>query len=64
MKRIINLIEARMNIKEIKKAKKLTDRDIAKAFGYKTTAAYSYSSAKKRIEKGIEFVYNLKNQTK
>lgn len=53
-----------MTIKEIKKAEKLTDRDIAKAFGYKTTAAYSYSSAKKRIEKGIEFVYNLKNQTK
>jgi hypothetical protein len=53
-----------LNIKEIKKSESLTDRDIAKAFGYKTTAAYSYSSAKKRIEKGIEFVYNLKKELK
>jgi hypothetical protein len=59
-----SILKEKMTIKEIKKAEKLTDRDIAKAFGYKTTAAYSYSSAKKRIEKGIEFVYNLKNQTK
>jgi hypothetical protein len=49
-----------MTIKEIKKVNSLSDADIARAFGYKSTMAYSNSSAKKRIEKGIEFIYNLK----
>ena len=52
-----------MTIKEIKKAHHLSDKHIAEAFGYKSTIAYQSSSAKKRIDKGIEYIYNLK-QTK
>ena len=48
-----------MTIKEIKKVNSLSDADIAQAFGYKSTMAYSNSSAKKRIDKGIEYFYNL-----
>jgi hypothetical protein len=49
-----------MTIKEIKKVNSLSDADIARAFSYKSTMAYSNSSAKKRIDKGIEYIYNLK----
>jgi hypothetical protein len=48
-----------MNIKEIKKANGVSDANIAKAFGYKSAAAYSNSSAKKRIEKGLEWFYEI-----
>jgi hypothetical protein len=52
-----------MTIKEIKKAHQLSDKHIAEAFGYKSTIAYQSSSAKQRIDKGIEYIYNL-NQNK
>jgi len=48
-----------MTIKEIKKAYGLSDADIAEAFGYKSTMAYSNSSAKKRIESGLEWLYQI-----
>jgi len=48
-----------MTIKQIKRAHGLKDEDIARAFGYASTIAYQSSSAKKRIDKGIEFIYNL-----
>ncbi|MCW0518313.1 MULTISPECIES: hypothetical protein [Weeksellaceae] len=47
------------NIKQIKKELGLKDADISEIFGYKTPAAYSTSSAKPRIEKGIEAIYRL-----
>lgn len=46
-------------IKQIKKELGIGNRDIADAFGYKNRAAYDMSSAKPRIEKGIEFMYDL-----
>lgn len=55
----IQEIIIKMTIKEIKKDNSLSDADIAQAFGYKSAMAYSNSSAKKRIEKGIEYIYNL-----
>jgi hypothetical protein len=48
-----------MTIKEIKKKNGLSDADIAHAFGYKNAAAYSNSSAKKRLEKGLEWFYKI-----
>jgi hypothetical protein len=51
-----------MNIKQIKRAHGLKDKDLARAFGYASTIAYQSSSAKLRIDKGIEFIYNLTKQ--
>ena len=51
-----------MTIKQIKKHHHLSDKHIAEAFGYKSTIAYQSSSAKKRIDKGIEYIYNLNEQ--
>ena len=48
-----------MTIKEIKKAYGLTNADIAKAFDYKSTASYAGSSARPRIDAGIEWVVEL-----
>jgi uncharacterized protein (DUF427 family) len=48
-----------MKFKEIKKLNGLNDSDIAQAFGYKNAASYSNSSAKKRIEKGLEWFYEM-----
>jgi uncharacterized protein (DUF427 family) len=48
-----------MTIKEIKKLNSLNDSDIAEAFGYKNAASYSNSSAKRRIEKGLEWFYEM-----
>lgn len=45
-------------IKQIKKELGIGNRDIADAFGYKNRAAYDMSSAKPRIEKGIEWLYD------
>jgi len=42
-----------LNIKKLKKELRITDKDIAEFFQYKNTPAYSYSSAKPRIEAGI-----------
>lgn len=47
-----------MTFKEIKRKLKLTNSDIAKMFGYKNMIAFTTSSAKKRIEKGLENFYN------
>jgi len=46
-------------IKQIKKELGIGNRDIADAFGYKNRAAYDMSSAKPRIEGGIEWLYSL-----
>ena len=51
-----------MSIKEIKKKHNLTDNDLAEMFGYKNKLAYANSSAKERIEKGIERFYELTTQ--
>ncbi|MEC7753813.1 MAG: hypothetical protein VYB44_07270 [Bacteroidota bacterium] len=48
-----------MNIKEIKKKHKLTDANLADIFGYKNAVSYTTSSAKKRIERGIEQLYGI-----
>lgn len=44
-------------IKEIKEHLGLRNIDIAKMFGYKTPAAYNKSSARKRLEQGLELFY-------
>ena len=46
-----------MNIKQIKQKHGLSNKDIAEFFGYKHQYAYNSSSAKKRIEKGLEAFY-------
>jgi hypothetical protein len=51
-----------MNLKEIKKSLSITDADIAENFGYKNQMSYANSSAKKRIESGIEWMYKLTNK--
>lgn len=45
------------NYKEIKKALQITDAEVAEAFGYKSKVAFANSSAKKRIEAGLEWMY-------
>jgi hypothetical protein len=53
------------SIKQIKKELGIGNRDIADAFGYKNRAAYDMSSAKPRIEGGIEWFYSLvKSETR
>jgi hypothetical protein len=47
-----------MNYQEIKRKHNLTDAQIAEMFGYKNPQSFSHSSAKKRIEKGIEAFYD------
>lgn len=46
--------------KEIKKINNLTDSKIAEAFGYKNVQSFKNSSKKEILQKGIEFIYNLK----
>lgn len=46
-----------MTIKQLKRKYGLSDSNIAEAFGYASTASYSNSSAKPRIEKGIVNIY-------
>lgn len=46
------------SIKEIKKELGIGNRDIADAFGYKNAGSYSRSTAKPRIEAGIEWLYS------
>ena len=48
-----------MKYKEIKKELRIIDADIAEMFGYKNKLSYANSTAKKRIEKGLEQFYNL-----
>jgi hypothetical protein len=43
--------------REILKALKLKDRDIAAAFGYKDLNAFTSSTAARRIKAGVEFVF-------
>lgn len=47
-----------MTYYEIKRKHNLTDAEIAEMFGYKNVSSFSTSSAKKRIERGIENFYN------
>lgn len=51
-------------IKEIKKHLGIGNRDIARAFGYKDANNFNNSTAKHRIEKGIEYIYELTEQSK
>jgi hypothetical protein len=46
-------------IKKIKKELGIGNRDIADAFGYKNREAYSMSTAKPRIERGIEWLHSV-----
>lgn len=46
-----------MTIREVKQILKITNKDIAKFFGYKSRNSYQASSAKKKIEKGIVEIY-------
>lgn len=46
-------------IKEIKKHLGIGNRDIARAFGYKDANNFNNSTAKSRIEKGIEYIYEM-----
>lgn len=48
-----------MTIKQLKQKYSLSDSDIAKAFEYASTASYSNSSAKRRIETGIVNMYAI-----
>jgi len=47
-------------IKEIKKQLEITNKDIAKMFGYKNLSSYSNASRKKHIENGIVELFKLK----
>ena len=47
-----------MSIQEIKRELKLTNKDLAYFFGYKTAASYANSHNKERIEIGICFLYD------
>ena len=47
-----------MTYKQIKEKHSLTDASIAEMFSYKNTKSFTASSAKKRIEKGLENFYN------
>lgn len=52
-------------IKQIKKELGIKDRDIAEAFGYVNTNSYATSTAKPRLQKGIEWIYDrIKNNEK
>lgn len=46
-----------MKYKEIKRRLKITNEDVAEMFGYKNLSAFTTSTAKPRIEKGIEVLY-------
>jgi hypothetical protein len=49
-----------MTIKEIKKSEGLTDRDIAKAFGYANANSYrNAKDGKKRLDAGLEWFYQI-----
>jgi hypothetical protein len=44
-------------IKQIKKELGIKNADIAKAFGYVNANSYATSTAKPRLQKGIEWIY-------
>lgn len=46
-----------MTIKEVKKALKITDADIAQWFGYRDRNSYYNSVRRERIEKAIVTIY-------
>ena len=46
-------------IKEIKKQLGITNKDIAKIFGYKNLSSYANASRKKKIESGIVGIMSL-----
>lgn len=47
-----------MTYQEIKRKHNLTDTEIAEMFGYKNASSFTNSSAKQRIQQGIEIFYN------
>jgi len=54
-----------MTIKQIKKELRIKNADIAKAFGYVNANSYATSTAKPRLQKGIEWLYEtIKNNEK
>jgi hypothetical protein len=54
-----------MTIKQIKKELGIKNADIAKAFGYVNANSYATSTAKPRLQKGIEWLYEtIKNNEK
>ena len=48
-----------MTIKQIKKELGITDKDIAKFFGYKNKASYYHAATRKDIERGIINIYRI-----
>lgn len=48
-----------LTIKDVKKALKIKDADIAEMFDFKNVMAYRNSSAKPRIEKGVLLIFKL-----
>jgi len=54
-----SIVKPDLTIKEVKKALKITDTDIAKMFIFKNVLSYRNSSAKVRIEKGIVELFKL-----
>ena len=46
-----------LTIKDVKKALKITDKDIAEWFGYKSAVSYRNAERKKNIEDGIVELY-------
>ena len=49
-----------MTIKEIKKAYKLSDSDIAEAFGYKNANSYRTSKeGKNKLDRGVEWLHSI-----
>ena len=51
-----------MNIKQIKKELGISDKDIAKFFGYKNKQSYYHASRRKHIEQGILNIYRLSQE--
>jgi len=48
-----------MAIRKIKKELGITNKDIAKFFGYKTKESYFHATRRKNIEQGIVSLYEL-----
>jgi hypothetical protein len=44
--------------KEVKKALRITDAEVAEMFGYSTTASFRNAARKKKIMEGVVALYN------
>ena len=56
-------MESNFSIKQIKKELGITDKDIARFFGYKNAASYYHADRRKYIEQGIVNIYRLVQTT-